>query len=131
MLSFLPQHTDKIFPARCYVLPTEIAAPSLREPTIAWSVFWSYVTAVITTFAVPQIMSPDAGNLGVKTAFVFAGCIFFTLIWTYFYVPETKGRTLAEVDEMYSIGLPMRDWRHYKCAAVSASALKVDGGQVA
>lgn len=109
---------------RAFVFPTEIATPSLREPTVAWAVFWSYTTAVITTFAVPQIMSPDAANLGVQTAFVFAGCIFVTIIWAYFYMPETKGRTLAEIDEMYRIRLPMRKWRNHQCEAVGASEQK-------
>jgi hypothetical protein len=45
---------------RAYVLPTEIPTARLRETTVAWSVFWSYTTAIITTFAVPQITSADA-----------------------------------------------------------------------
>ncbi|PCG99811.1 Major facilitator superfamily domain, general substrate transporter [Penicillium occitanis (nom. inval.)] len=103
------------FQSLCYVLPTEIASPALREPTLAWAVFWSYITAVITTFAVPQLMNADAADLGVKTAYVFAGCVFVTLIWTYFYMPETMGRTVAEIDEMYRAGVPMRKWRGYRC----------------
>ncbi|CAH0020335.1 unnamed protein product [Clonostachys rhizophaga] len=103
------------FQSLCFVLPTEIASPALREPTMAWSIFWSYTTAVITTFAVPQIMSADAANLGVKTAYVFAGCVLVTTIWAYFYLPETMGRTVAEIDEMYRIGLPMRNWRGHSC----------------
>ncbi|KAF7558987.1 hypothetical protein G7046_g5164 [Stylonectria norvegica] len=101
-----------------FVLPTEISALNLREPTMAWTTFWSYTTAIITTFAVPQIMSPDAGNLGAKTAFIFAGCVLVTLVWTYFYIPETRNRTMAEIDEMYKIYLPMRKWRHYRCQIV-------------
>jgi hypothetical protein len=71
-------------------------------------------------------MSPDAGNLGAKTAFVFAGCVFVTTIWAYFYLPETKARTTAEVDEMYAIKLPMRKWAGYQCQAINTAARKVD-----
>ncbi|KAK6386129.1 hypothetical protein LTS17_001703 [Exophiala oligosperma] len=98
-----------------FILPTEISTPSLREPTMAWAVFWSYTTAIITTFAVPQITAADAGNLGAKAAFVFGGCVFITVTWAYFFVPETRARTAAEIDEMYDIGLPMRHWRNHKC----------------
>ena len=45
---------------RAYVLPTEIPTARLSEPTVAWSVLWSYTTAIITTFAIPQITSADA-----------------------------------------------------------------------
>lgn len=100
-------------------MPTEVARPALREPTMAWAAFWSYTTAVITTFAVPQIMSPDAANLGAKTAYIFAGCLVVTIIWTYFFIPETANRTLAEIEEMYNIGLPMSKWRGYKCSVVA------------
>ena len=82
---------------------------------MSWSVFWSYVTAVITTFAVPQLISPDAANLGAKAAFIFAGCVFITLVWAYFYIPETRMRTVAEIQEMYQIGLPKAKWRNHKC----------------
>jgi hypothetical protein len=110
--------SNLIFIARSLVLPTELSTLSLREPTVAWSVFWSYVTAVITTFAVPQLMSPDAANLGAKTSFIFAGCVFLTVIWSYFYIPETRARTAAEVDEMYALRLPMRKWRNYRCESI-------------
>lgn len=108
------------------MLPTEIATPALREPTVAWSMFWSYVTAVITTFAVPQLTSPDAANLGAKTSFIFAGCVLLTTIWAYFFIPETAARTVLEVDEMYAIKLPMRKWRGYQCQAVHVTAEKVE-----
>jgi len=67
-------------------------------------------------------MSADAANLGAKTAFIFAGCVFITLIWAYFYIPETRARTVVEIDEMYAINLPMRKWRGYQCEAISTSA---------
>jgi len=108
------------------VLPAELATPSLREPTVAWAVFWSYVTSVITTFAVPQIMSADAANLGAKTAFIFAGCVFVTLIWAYFYIPETKARTVVEIDEMYAINMPMRKWRNYRCETIATTEQKLE-----
>jgi hypothetical protein len=69
----------------------------------------------MTSFAVPQIISPDAGNLGAKAAFIFGGCVFLTTIWAWFYVPETKSRTVAEIDELYKSGLPMWRWKGYQC----------------
>lgn len=98
---------------------------SLREPTVAWSVFWSYTTAIITTFAVPQLTAPDAANLGAKAALIFAGCVLITVIWTYFFIPETKARTMAEIDEMYAINLPMRHWKHYKCEVVTSTIVEM------
>ncbi|KEF52823.1 uncharacterized protein A1O9_11240 [Exophiala aquamarina CBS 119918] len=108
------------------LLAAEIPTTALREATMSWTIFWSYVTAIVTTFAVPQITSPDAGNLGAKTAFIFAGCVLVTTIWAYFYIPEAKGRTPAEIDEMYAIELPMRKWRGHQCVAVNRTAEMVN-----
>jgi hypothetical protein len=51
------------------------------------------------------------GNLGAKAFLVFGGCMFLTIIWAYFFLPETKNRTLGEIDEMYEAGIAMRKWR--------------------
>lgn len=110
------------------LLAAEIPTTTLREATMSWTVFWSYVTAIITTFAVPQITSADAGNLGAKAAFIFAGCVLVTTVWAYFYVPEAKGRTAAEIDEMYAIKLPMRKWAGHQCAALDRTAEMINRG---
>ncbi|CAK7204017.1 hypothetical protein SEUCBS139899_006768 [Sporothrix eucalyptigena] len=72
------------FQCLAFILPTEIPDPTLREPTMTWALFWSYATAIITTFATPQIMNSDA--------------------------PETARRTLEEIDDMYRSGIPPRKW---------------------
>ncbi|OQV03444.1 hypothetical protein CLAIMM_08489 [Cladophialophora immunda] len=110
------------FQSLCFLLVAEIPTAKLREPTTAWTLFWSQTTACITTFAVPQLTSADAGNLGAKVQLVFAGCLILTMIFTYFYLPETKGRTLGEIDEMYAAGIPMNKWRGYKCEVLIESS---------
>ncbi|EXJ76588.1 uncharacterized protein A1O5_01096 [Cladophialophora psammophila CBS 110553] len=110
------------FQSLVLLLPAELPAARYREATAAWSMFWSYVTATVTTFAVPQI-TQNAG-LGAKTDLIFAGCMFLTIIGAYFYLPETRGRTLAEIDEMFRMKLPMRKWKAYTCTAVTERAVE-------
>ena len=90
-----------IFASVAYLIQTELAPPHLREATIAYSAFWAVVTGVIVTYTVPQLTSPGAGNLGAKTAFVFAGCCIIILGVTGWFLPETKGRTLGEIEGWY------------------------------
>lgn len=84
------------------LLPTEIATVKLRNYTMSYTIAWCQTTAVITTFVVPQLTAATGANLGAKTYLVFAGCMFCIIIWTFLLVPETKGRTFAEIDEMYA-----------------------------
>ncbi|QYS96915.1 MFS domain-containing protein [Trichoderma simmonsii] len=110
------------FQSIIYVLPTEIPTAHLREPSMTWTLFWSYVTAIITTFAIPQLTSADAGNLGAKAFLVFGGFMLITIVWSYFYLPETAKRTLAEIDELYERKVPKRHWASYKIEMTESEA---------
>ncbi|OIW22790.1 MFS transporter [Coniochaeta ligniaria NRRL 30616] len=98
------------FQSLAYIFPTEIPDAKLREPTMTWTIFWSYTTAIITSFATPQIISPDAANLGAKAYLIFGGCVLIVLVYTYFLLPETARRTLDEIDELYRSGVSPRKW---------------------
>ncbi|BFZ56004.1 hypothetical protein PYCC9005_003046 [Savitreella phatthalungensis] len=110
-------------------VPAEIATPKLRSLTVSYTVGWSYVTAVITTLAVPQITAADAGNLGSKAYLIFAGCVACVIVFVYFCLPETARRTFAEIDELYDRGVPARRWRHAQTSpeAQISSGVSVSG----
>lgn len=55
--------------------------------------------------------SHHSGNLGAKVYLIFAGCMLVCLVFTFFYFPEVKGRTPAEVDEMFQDRLPARKFK--------------------
>lgn len=44
--------------------------------------------------------SPVAAKIGPLILLIFGGVLLFGVVWVYFMVPETKGLTLEEVDEM-------------------------------
>ncbi|KAB8073521.1 general substrate transporter [Aspergillus leporis] len=96
------------------LMPSEIATTKLRNHTMAYTIACAQTTAVITTLVVPQLTSADAANLGAKTYLVFAGCMAGVLVFAYFFMPETRGRTFAEIDEMYDANIPMWKWRNYE-----------------
>lgn len=104
------------------LMPAEIATPKLRNHTMAYTIAWCQTTAVITTFAVPQLTAADAANLGAKTYLVFAGCMVCIIIFTFFFMPETRGRTFAEIDEMYDAKIPMWRWRTYETTTEAKQA---------
>ncbi|CAL5865951.1 uncharacterized protein PFLUO_LOCUS158 [Penicillium psychrofluorescens] len=87
---------------------------------MTWSLFWSYSTAIVTTFAVPQLTSADAANLGAKAFLVFAGCMLITIVLSFFYLPETANRTLAEIDELYAARILKRKWKGFQTTEATA-----------
>jgi len=60
------------------------------------------------------MINPDQGNLRGKIGFFFGGLSFLGLIWAYFRVPETKGRTYEELDIMFSRGLKTKEFKNYR-----------------
>ncbi|OKO98533.1 hypothetical protein PENSUB_9209 [Penicillium subrubescens] len=95
------------------LMPSEIATPKLRHHTMSYTIACQEVTAVITTLVVPQLTSADAAGLGAKTYLVFAGCMAGIIGFVYGFMPETMGRTFAEIDEMYMARVPAWRWRSY------------------
>lgn len=55
------------------------------------------------------MLSNQYAGWGTKIGFFFAGTTALMLIPVIFYYPETKGRTYAEIDELYERGIPA--WR--------------------
>ena len=104
------------------LLPAEIATPKLRNYTMSYTIAWAQTTAVITTFAVPQLTAADAANLGAKAYLVFGGCMACIILFVYFYLPETRGRSFAEIDEMYDKKIPMRQWRKFETSTEAKQA---------
>lgn len=110
------------------VLPTEIPEPRLRSITTSYTLACAYTTAVLTTFTVPHLVSvgPQAAGLGSKTYLVFGGCVLVVLVLYSCFLPETAGRTFAEIQEMYEAKVPVTKWKTYQTSAESKEAKVVE-----
>lgn len=66
------------------------------------------------SFVMPYLFNPNEANLGAKTAFIFGGLSFLSLIYVWFYQPETSGRTYEELDEMFVKHIPARKFKSHR-----------------
>ena len=48
-------------------------------------------------------------------------------IFTWFFLPETRDRTLEEIHEMFEARLPARKFKHYVCIGVEGYAAEAMG----
>jgi len=76
------------------------------------------LSACIWGFSLPYAINPDAGNLGGKIAFVFGAVLVFAIVYIFFQIPETKGRTYIEIDELWNRGIPPRKFKETNLVAV-------------
>ncbi|KAM0432223.1 hypothetical protein ACHAPT_004759 [Fusarium lateritium] len=98
-----------------YTLVAEIGSTRLRTQTVVLARSTYYVGNIICGGLLqPQLLSPGAWNAKGKTAFFWAALATLTLIWGYFRMFETKGRTFGEMDYMFQKGVPARKSANYK-----------------
>ncbi|GAA5994505.1 hypothetical protein JCM5350_004669 [Sporobolomyces pararoseus] len=103
--SFLYQFT--VGPV-CYCLVAEIGSTRLRAKTVVLARNAYNIIGIINNVLVPRMLSPIEWNWGPKTAFFFCGANVLCIAWCYFRLPETKGRTYAELSVLFDDRVPAR-----------------------
>ncbi|RDW95116.1 general substrate transporter-1 [Coleophoma crateriformis] len=86
----------------------ENATSRLRAPTQALATMMNGLSGSIWAFCLPYAVNPDQANMGGKIAFVFGGILVFAIVFIFFFIPETKGRTYIEIDELWNRGIAPR-----------------------
>ena len=107
------------------LMPSELPTQRLRDYTMSYAIGWGQATAVVTTLAVPQITAADAGNLSAKAYLIFGGCMLVITILAFFLLPETKGRSFVEVDELYEKRVPAWRWSSFQTTSRLNSATQI------
>jgi SP family general alpha glucoside:H+ symporter-like MFS transporter len=97
----------------CFVLICETSATRVRSKTIALATAVQAAVAVGMTVAIPYLINPDQANGRGKIGFFFGGLSLLSLVWAWFRVPETKGRTYEELDVMFARGVKTREFGGY------------------
>ena len=61
-------------------------------------------------FSVPYLVFPEHVGLNSKVGFIFGAVAVLSIIFTYFCVPECKGKTLEQIDWLFTNGTKLRDF---------------------
>ena len=81
-----------------YTIISESYPLRIRSKAMSIATAANWLWGFLISFFTPFITSAIHFYYG----FVFAGCLFFSFFYVYFFVSETKGLTLEEVDELYA-----------------------------
>ncbi|TCD70103.1 hypothetical protein EIP91_004832 [Steccherinum ochraceum] len=77
----------------------------VRPKAIALGSATNWLWNFLLSFFAPRI----AGDIGPLILLIFFGMLVFGFVFVYFFIPETKGLSLEEVDEMYRSGI--KPWK--------------------
>lgn len=103
----------------CYIISAEISSTRLRSRTVGIARNSYNLIYIIINVINPQMINPTAGNWKGKIGFFWAPVTILCVIWTYFRMPECKGRTYEELDLLFANRVPARK---FKTAVVDAFA---------
>lgn len=96
-----------------FTIASEMSSTRLRAQSIALSRNTYNLASLVSNIVEPYLINPGNANLKGKTAFIWFGTALPTLIWAFFRLPETKGRTYEELDVMFEKDVPARKFASY------------------
>ncbi|KAJ9491605.1 hypothetical protein VN97_g1630 [Penicillium thymicola] len=94
-----------------HVVAAEASSLQLRAKSQGIGWFTSGVGTAVFAIILPYIYNADQGNLRAKTGFVMAGFAAVAVVVVWLAIPEMKGRTPMEIDRMFSLKLPTREFK--------------------
>jgi hypothetical protein len=66
---------------------------------------------------------------GPQYSYIWAASNFICVVWFYCFIPETKARSLEELDEIFEANVPARRFKQYQCRMVEEAKHDVYGDQ--
>ncbi|KAK1920272.1 hypothetical protein P3342_002568 [Pyrenophora teres f. teres] len=98
----------------CYALVSEMPSTRLRSKTIVLARNCYNVGGIVTNVITPRMLNPTAWGWGAKAGFFWAGTSVLGLVWSLCRLPEPKGRTFGELDELFERGVPARGFKGWE-----------------
>lgn len=113
-----------------YAISSEVSAVQLRVKTVCLSKITHQLADIVAAVLEPYMMNPTQWNWKGKTAFFWAGLCFLTAIWSYFRVPETRGRTFEDLDLLFEHKISARKFENYDVDPYGSGELIVEKNKV-
>ncbi|ORY84128.1 general substrate transporter [Leucosporidium creatinivorum] len=94
-----------------YVIAAEVPAMKLRAKTLALARMLYYAVLISASVLSPYFL--QTWNLKGKAAFPAFGFTLLSLIWSFVRLPEMKGRNFEELDILFGLKVPARQFSSY------------------
>lgn len=86
-----------------FVVAADPPSPYLREYTLNVGHMVKLVMEFVVSFTYSYLEDADKANLGGKLGFIYGSVAFFALVFSVFFVPETRNIELEEMDEKFGV----------------------------
>jgi MFS family permease len=110
--------------AASYPVATELVSSRLRAWTVGTATSLGYLLAWLVNFCTPYFINPEHLDWGARYGYIWFASNVLCVGFFYFWMPEMKGRSLEELDEIFAAGVPARKFREYR--TVIREAARID-----
>ncbi|EFQ99026.1 hypothetical protein MGYG_02038 [Nannizzia gypsea CBS 118893] len=94
-----------------HTIAAEVPSSRLRDMTFRTANAVNLIMQLVITLVIPYLIDDRYAGLGTKIGYLFAPLSILSLIFAYFYVPETTGKALEELDALFADRVPTRQFR--------------------
>ncbi len=84
-----------------WALTTEIPSQRLRSQTVGTGSGVNFIVNWFVSFFTPYFINPDKLGWGPKYCYIWGASNLILVAWAFFFIPETKGRSLEQLDELF------------------------------
>jgi MFS family permease len=89
--------------SQCWLIGSEIGGIQMRKKLMGLGVAVDVFAAFLVTFFTPYLQNGPHVQLGAKVGYIFMGLAALSFIFFILFIPELKGRSLEEVDELFEV----------------------------
>ncbi|PMD43554.1 general substrate transporter [Hyaloscypha variabilis F] len=100
----------------------EIPSNQLRPFTYGMATALNFVGNWLGTFTAPYFINPAKLGWSAKYGYIWFGTNSLLVLFTIFFLPETRDRTLEEMHEMFENKVPTHKFKSYVCTGVEGYA---------
>ncbi|KAF2744584.1 sugar transporter [Sporormia fimetaria CBS 119925] len=98
----------------CYSLVAELSTRRLQIKTVVLGRNLYNMVGIVCGVLSPYMLNPGAWDWSNFTGFFWGGICFLCIIYTYFRIPEPRGRSFAELDMLFEKGVSARKFASTK-----------------
>ncbi|KAI1407526.1 general substrate transporter [Hypoxylon sp. FL1857] len=100
-------------------ISAEVVNSRLRVVTLSFATGVDYFFAWLISFCSPYFINPTALNWGAKYCWIWAASNILTFVFFWLFLPDMKGRSLEEIDELFEKRVSARDFPTFECQSSS------------
>lgn len=94
-------------------LAAELASQRLRPEMVGMSNLVLWGLAWLVSYTTPYFINPEQLNWGPNYAYIWGAACAILGFWSWAFLPETKGRSLEQIDELFRKRVPSRKFKTF------------------